>query len=47
MTLKWVGIKRMDAALWQRVRVAAIKKNKTITTWLTEAIRTKLRHEKG
>ena len=47
MTIKQVVVRGMDTAVWQRVKVAAIKKNKTIVAWLMEAIRVKLRKENG
>ncbi len=47
MSLKTVWVRGMDSAVWQRVRVAAIKKNKSISKWLTTAILAQLRKENG
>lgn len=47
MSLKNVAVKGMDASIWQRAKVAAIKRSMTLAAWLTEAIRTKLRKENG
>ena len=47
MSLKDVKVRDMDAAVWQRLKVAAIKKNKTIVKWLVTAILAQLRRENG
>ena len=47
MTIKPVFLKGMDSAVWQRVKIAAIKRGKTMSVWITEAIRVKLRKENG
>lgn len=53
MSLKNKTIKGMDSALWHRVHMAVIRRRfagnegMTIAKWLSEAIRVKLRKEKG
>ena len=47
MAYKVVFIEKMDTALWQRVRIATIKRDITISVWMIEAIRVKLRKENG
>ncbi len=47
MKPKMAYLRDMDPEVWQRARIAALKKGKTTTAWITEAIRTKLRKENG
>lgn len=47
MEPKDVTLKKMDPQLWARVKIASIRRGKTISYWMTEAIRVKLRKENG
>ena len=47
MKLKPVQIRDMDSDIWNRVKLAALKRGITIARWLMEAIRYKLRRENG
>uniref|UniRef100_A0A6H2A426 Uncharacterized protein n=1 Tax=viral metagenome TaxID=1070528 RepID=A0A6H2A426_9ZZZZ len=43
--IKSVILRGMESALWQRAKIAAIKREQTLATWVKAAIRSKLRKE--